>query len=53
MSDNADFIAYCLEEYKTVKDITGKEAITLFISVITFKIFNLLILLLMKKTLYY
>jgi len=30
MSDNADFIAYCLEEYKTAKDITGKEAIILF-----------------------
>ena len=30
MSDNADFIAYCLEEYKTAKKITGKEAITLF-----------------------
>jgi len=53
MSDNADFIAYCLEEYKTAKNITGKEAITLFISVITFIIINLLILLLMKKTLYY
>ena len=30
MSDNADFIAYCIEEYKAVKGITGKEAISLF-----------------------
>ena len=30
MSDNADFIAYCIEEYKAAKNITGKEAITLF-----------------------
>ncbi|MCL2832254.1 MAG: DUF3791 domain-containing protein [Treponema sp.] len=30
MSDNADFIAYCLEEYKHAKGITGKEAIMLF-----------------------
>jgi len=30
MSDNADFIAYCIEEYKAAKGITGKEAITLF-----------------------
>jgi len=30
MSDNAEFIAYCLEEYKTAKGITGKEVITLF-----------------------
>ena len=30
MSDNADFIAYCLEEYKAAKNITGKEAITLY-----------------------
>ncbi len=30
MSDNVEFIAYCIEEYKTAKDITGKEAITLF-----------------------
>ena len=31
MNDNADFITYCLEEYKFAKSITGKEAITLFI----------------------
>ena len=30
MNDNADFIAYCLEEYKFAKTITGKEAIALF-----------------------
>ena len=30
MTDNASFIAYCLEEYKTAKSITGKEVITLF-----------------------
>jgi len=30
MSDNAEFIAYCLEEYKDTKDMTGKEIITLF-----------------------
>jgi len=30
MSDNAEFIAYCLEEYKAAKGITGKEVITLF-----------------------
>jgi len=30
MSDNADFITYCLEEYKAAKGVTGKEAITLF-----------------------
>ena len=30
MTDNADFIAYCLEEYKAVKNMTGKEAIALF-----------------------
>ena len=30
MSDSAEFIAYCLEEYKAAKNITGKEAITLF-----------------------
>jgi len=30
MSDNVDFIAYCLEEYKAAKKITGKEAIHLF-----------------------
>ena len=30
MSDNADFIAYCLEEYKDANDMTGKEVITLF-----------------------
>jgi hypothetical protein len=30
MSDNAEFITYCMEEYKTAKGITGKEVITLF-----------------------
>jgi hypothetical protein len=30
MSDNAEFIAYCIEEYKAAKGITGKEVITLF-----------------------
>ena len=30
MSGNADFIAYCIEEYKTTKGITGKEAINIF-----------------------
>jgi len=30
MSDNAEFITYCLEEYKAAKGMTGKEVITLF-----------------------
>ena len=30
MSGNAEFIAYCLEEYKAAKGMTGKEVITLF-----------------------
>ena len=30
MSDNVEFIAYCVEEYKAAKNITGKEVITLF-----------------------
>jgi len=30
MNGNAEFIAYCIEEYKAVKGITGKEVITLF-----------------------
>jgi len=30
MSGNAEFIAYCIEEYKAAKGITGKEAITFF-----------------------
>ena len=30
MSSNAEFIAYCLEEYKATKGMTGKEVITLF-----------------------
>jgi len=30
VSDNADFIAYCLEEYKAAKKITGKEAIAIY-----------------------
>ena len=30
MSSNAEFISYCLEEYKDAKGMTGKEVITLF-----------------------
>ena len=30
MSGNAEFIAYCLEEYKAAKGMTGKEVIALF-----------------------
>ncbi|MCL1955478.1 MAG: DUF3791 domain-containing protein [Spirochaetes bacterium] len=30
MSGNAEFITYCVEEYKAAKGITGKEVITLF-----------------------
>jgi len=30
MNGNAEFIAYCMEEYKAAKGITGKEVITLF-----------------------
>ena len=30
MSSNAEFITYCLEEYKAAKGMTGKEVITLF-----------------------
>ena len=30
MSGNAEFIAYCLEEYKSANNMTGKEVITLF-----------------------
>ena len=30
MSGNTEFIAYCLEEYKAVNSMTGKEVITLF-----------------------
>jgi hypothetical protein len=30
MSGNAEFIAYCLEEYKVAKDLTGNEVISLF-----------------------
>jgi hypothetical protein len=30
MNDNAEFIAYCLEEYKVANGMTGKEVITLF-----------------------
>jgi len=30
MDGNAEFIAYCMEEYKAAKGITGKEVITLF-----------------------
>ena len=31
MNSNAEFIAYCLEEYKAAHLMTGKEVITLFI----------------------
>jgi hypothetical protein len=30
MGGNVEFIAYCMEEYKAAKNITGKEVITLF-----------------------
>jgi len=30
MSDNVDFIAYCLEEYKFAKGMAGKDVIALF-----------------------
>jgi hypothetical protein len=30
MNGNAEFIAYCMEEYKDAKGITGKEVITIF-----------------------
>ena len=30
MTDNADFIAYCLEEYKAAKNMSGKEVMALF-----------------------
>ena len=30
MSDNADFIAYCLEEYKAANNMTGKAVMALF-----------------------
>jgi hypothetical protein len=30
MKSNAEFIAYCLEEYKAAKGMTGKEVITIF-----------------------
>ena len=30
MSGNAEFIAYCLEEYKAAKGITGKDVLALF-----------------------
>ena len=30
MNGNAEFIAYCLEEYEAAKGINGKEVITLF-----------------------
>ena len=29
MNENAEFIAYCLEEYKAATGMTGKEVITL------------------------
>jgi len=31
VNENINFIAYCLEEYKFVKNITGKEVISLFL----------------------
>jgi len=30
MNGNAEFIAYCLEEYKAANGLTGKETIMLF-----------------------
>jgi hypothetical protein len=30
MTDNTDFIAYCIEEYKSAKGLTGKKVIELF-----------------------
>ena len=30
MSGNVEFIAYCLEEYKVAKGMTGKEVMALF-----------------------
>ena len=30
MSGNTEFIAYCLEEYKDAKGMTGKEVMALF-----------------------
>jgi hypothetical protein len=30
VNGNAEFIAYCLEEYKTANGMTGKEVIALF-----------------------
>ncbi|MDR1210742.1 MAG: DUF3791 domain-containing protein [Spirochaetaceae bacterium] len=30
MRENAEFIAYCIEEYKAVNAMTGKEVIDLF-----------------------
>jgi L-rhamnose mutarotase len=30
MTGNAEFIAYCIEEYKAAHAMTGKEVITLF-----------------------
>ena len=30
MSDNAEFIDYCLEEYKSAYNMTGKEVMLLF-----------------------
>jgi hypothetical protein len=30
MSDNAGFIAYCLEEYKAAYNMTGREVMALF-----------------------
>jgi hypothetical protein len=30
MNTNAEFIAYCLEEYKAAQRMTGEEVITLF-----------------------
>lgn len=30
MGSNSEFIAYCLEEYKSAKGINGKEVIAIF-----------------------
>jgi len=30
MNDNIEFVAYCLEEYKTANAMSGKEVIGLF-----------------------
>jgi hypothetical protein len=30
MNENAEFVAYCIEEYKAANNLNGKEVITLF-----------------------